>query len=454
VGLALASAVSGSTALAAGGDRAVPHEVIVESALMDAKMCPGLENSASIGPDGSLVGWSGKTRKTLKCGPQGVVWTAEIAAPPSAIGPSGSIFFTTYDGIPTIGEARGTDGATVWQSPVLDRKISEALNGKALDAPDGGAYFLGLTKGQLPGQPASARGQVALGRFDAAGKRVWLRQSADFGTVVSPTAGGIYVAAQQMGPSKPARNSFSKFRNDGSLEWTSPVDAFQILALAADKRGAAYLAATTAPGTAQTLVQKFTSKGKPLWKTPIPHKLESTIDAVEGVIQQGTLEMRSSPGSHVLFASANTLFYVTKLTNRYQNGSVQRAMHTDVAVFAFDATNGKRKWAKQYRVGPVAGPETRMSFKLVSARLLDSGNILLFGLMGKHPRDPAAFLISPSGAVVRKMEPISGATTTQTAEKSDAAKGTSSATAPATSGDEANLSKREKAKRWFKGESN
>ena len=164
----------------------------------------------------------------------------------------------------------------------------------------------------------------------------------------------------------------------GKTEWTVSLEGTFPGAMAVAKDGSVYVVGSVRQRQQITLiVKKFTPSGKLALNRAYPTTASKVIDPVEGVRWDGALGV----WRQTIFAEpvGGELYVAAPYANRYQFGSSPRSAHTDVAVMAINAQNGRIRWAKQYRVGPIASPQADVSFELADFSVGKDGKIQVFG---------------------------------------------------------------------------
>jgi hypothetical protein len=408
---------------------------------------------------------SNETEK--RCGP-GRGWKTTVtgntmAAYTKAADANGSLFLAmiprpSMTGTPVVLKIDAA-GREQWRSEIQTNRGLSFFH-IALAPRTGDVYVSGTYDGQFPGKPAEATGTPFLAKFGSDGKRAWLEQSDKLGSrqgMVVDSSGNAYL----LGRASVSTLDVTKVNPAGKVVWHStgiPNDhgASQNIAVSPDGKGV-YVGSTT--------VTKLNGKGSVAWTQKYNLTHETKIDPVEGVMSKGSAGKLTG-----LVFSKGKLYLMTGYLKQYEYGSTPREGHMDLLVVAVNPTNGKPSWTKQYKhkasLAPesygmlangdlwVAGKSTSEQSRSITNRLRTSNYNLL-----KSPSE--LYLIKPSGQAAQVPKGSAGATAQSgeagTGDTSDANAGASTNTSPSAANEAsgaANLSKKEKAKRWFKGESN
>ena len=354
-----------------------PREVIIESPFLGPQTCPVMqqERHVIVGRDGSVFAVSepdGQTTIT-KCTADGQVWSValgkadEVAIRSMDADAEGNLYFGQRP--PGLVGKVSSDGSLAWSvsAPPDTGVLGVAATGD-------GVYVIGVTKKALPDQPPGSKGGHFIAKFDAAGKREWLRQSREFGrrnehsSLVLDGSGGVFVKTagkmlrlDEDGAMLPALGT--KFTRGQVLV---DVDAEGTIYTSRFKRGAIALT-------------KRTPAGETLWTTSLEEKHSRTIDPFEGFSWHGELR-----GGYFI-PSADTLYYVSDYRNSYKHRSQSRKTHDDVCVLALDPDNGRARWVRQYRVAPVESPERRVDFSRVGSVPAPDGGLFILGRANQGP---------------------------------------------------------------------
>ena len=346
-----------------------PQEIVIEKALLDPQTCPMMEhNSGSVvGGDGSLFVVTEPDGQTTisKCTADGQAWSVALGdAEEVAIRGMDVYYGQRPPGL--VGKVT-SDGSPAWSVPGPPGAAVLTLA-----ASRNGVYVVGLAKKPLPDQPSGSKGGHFVAKFDAAGKREWLRQSRDFGRgndgsiIVSDPTGGVFVQSSK---------KLFKLDDSGAVVWSKRVNWALWTVGAVDAKGAIYYGMDRG----EIVLGKLAPGGEQLWSVTPDTIHTRTIDPFEGFRWHGELL-----GGTVV-PTADTLYYIGKYRNTYQHNSQSRKMHHDLLVLALDPNSGRPRWAHQYRVAPIESPEKRVDFTFRDAAATADGDLVVLGNANQGP---------------------------------------------------------------------